>query len=87
MDAVWTVFCYFILLLDDIDVCYSDCMGACGNVCCVALLLKIVFISLGVLNYVVYFYKRCHGCCMSVSSCRCSISVCILWQLSMLHSA
>ena len=30
-------------------VCCSDCVGVCGNVCCVASLLKIVGFSLGVL--------------------------------------
>ena len=33
-------------------ICCSDCVGVCGNVCCVAPLVKIVFLSLGVLKYV-----------------------------------
>ena len=37
-------------------VCYSDCVGVCGNVCCVAIVVKdSVFLSLGVLKYVVCF--------------------------------
>ena len=35
-------------------VCCSDCVGVCGNVCCVAAVVKnSVFFSLGVLKYVV----------------------------------
>ena len=30
-------------------VCCIDCAGVCGNVCCVAAVVKIVFFSLGVL--------------------------------------
>ena len=37
-------------------VCCSDCVGVCGNVCCVAL-LKISFFSLGVLTYIVCLCK------------------------------
>ena len=34
----------------------SDCVGVCGNVCCVAAVVKnSVFFSLGVLKYVVWF--------------------------------
>ena len=34
-------------------VCCSDCVGVCGNVCCVAAIVKnSVFFSLGVLKYV-----------------------------------
>ena len=34
-------------------VCCSDCVGVCGNICCVAAVVKnSVFFSLGVLKYV-----------------------------------
>ena len=33
-------------------VCCSDYVGVCGNVYCVAAIVKIVFFSLGVLKYV-----------------------------------
>ena len=36
-------------------VCCSDCVGVCGNVCCVAVVVKNSgFLSLGVLKYVVF---------------------------------
>ena len=35
-------------------VCCSDCVGFCGNVCCVSAVVKnSVFFSIGVLKYVV----------------------------------
>ena len=35
-------------------VCCSDCVGVCGNVCCAAAVVKnCVFLSRGVLKYVV----------------------------------
>ena len=34
-------------------VCCSDCVGVCGNVCCVASVVKDSVFSLGVLKYVV----------------------------------
>ena len=58
--------------------CCSDCVGVCGNVCCVAPLLKIGLIfSLGVLKYVVCLCSGCDGCCVfclyyEAWSCRCS---------------
>ena len=47
----------------------------CGNVCCVAAVVKIVFFSLGVLKYVVCLCRGCDGCyvfCLycEVWSCR-----------------
>ena len=46
-------------------VCCSDCVGVCGNVCCVAAVVKnSVFFSLGVLKYVVYLCSGCDGCCV-----------------------
>ena len=53
-------------------------MGVCGNVCCVAAVVKnIVFFSLGVLKYVVCLCGGCDGCCVfclycEAWSCRCS---------------
>ena len=40
-------------------VCCGDCVGVCGNVYCVAAVVKCVFFSLGVLKYVV---RLCRGC-------------------------
>ena len=59
-------------------VCCSDCVGVCGNVCCVAAVVKNrFFCSLGVLKYVVCLCMGCDGCCVfclycEVWSCRCS---------------
>ena len=59
-------------------VCCSDCVGVCGNVCCVAAVVKnSVFLSLGVLKYVVCLCRGCDGCCVfclycEAWSCRCS---------------
>ena len=38
-------------------VCCSDCVGVCGNVCCVA-----AVVIVGVLKYVVCLCKGCDGC-------------------------
>ena len=54
-------------------VCCSDCVGVCGNVCCVAAVVKnSVFFSLGVLKYVVCL---CRGCVMDAM-----FSVCIVMR-------
>ena len=39
-------------------VCCSDCVGVCGNVCCVAAIIKnsVFFFCRGVLKYVVCLY-------------------------------
>ena len=70
-------------------VCCSDSVEVCGNVCCVAAVVKnCVFFSIGVLKYVVYLCSGCDGCCFfclfcEVWSCRCwcmgsvSVSSCI----------
>ena len=43
--------------------CCSDCVGVCGNVCCVAAVVKNTgFLSLGVLKYVVCLGRGCDGC-------------------------
>ena len=77
MYFIWSMF---------LNVCCSDCVVVCGNVCCVADVVKDI-LSLWVLRYVVCLCKGCDGCCvfvcivrscrclcmrsMSVSSCRC----------------
>ena len=67
-------------------VCCSDCVGVCGNVCCVEAIVKS-----GVLKYVVCLCSGYDGClycnawscrcsCMgsvSVSSCRCMFVSCV----------
>ena len=53
-------------------------MGVCGNVCCVAAVVKnSVFFSLGVLKYVVCLCRGCDAYCVfclycDAWSCRCS---------------
>ena len=58
-------------------VCCSDCVGVCGNVCCVAAGVKNSVFSLRVLKYVVCLCSGCDGCCVfclycEAWSCRCS---------------
>ena len=58
-------------------VCCSDSVGVCGNVCCVAAVVKNSVFSLGVLKYVVCLCKGCDGCCVfclycDAWSCMCS---------------
>ena len=59
-------------------VCCSDYAGVCWNVCCVYdVVNNSVFISLGVLKYVVCLCSECDGWCIfcfycEVWSCRCS---------------
>ena len=49
-------------------VCCNDCVGVCGNVCCVAAVVKdsVVVFSLGVLKYVVSLCEGRDGCCVFV---------------------
>ena len=52
-------------------------MGVCGNVCCVAAVVKDSVLSLGVLKYVVALCRGYDGCCVfclycDACSCRCS---------------
>ena len=67
---VYGAFCFY--------VCCRDCVGVCGNVCCVAAVVKnSVFFCLGVLKYVVCLCRGCDGCCVfclycEAWSCRCS---------------
>ena len=56
-------------------VCCSDCVGVCGNVCCVAaVVINSGFLSLGVLKYDVSLCRGCCGFCLYCEawSCRCS---------------
>ena len=69
--CIWRMFVFY--------VCCSDCVGVCGNVCCVAAVVKKKkwFSSLGVLKYVVCLCRGCAGCCVfclycDAWSCRCS---------------
>ena len=58
-------------------VCCSDCVGICGNVCCVAAVVKnIVFLEPWSVE-VCCVCRGCDGCCVfclycEVWSCRCS---------------
>ena len=98
--------------LETIDVCIwrmfvfmsvvSDCVGVCGNVCCVAAIVKNSVFSLGVLKYVVWL---CGGCCVfclyceawtcrclcvgsvSVSSCKWCMFVSCLHPVAVLNDA
>ena len=47
-------------------VCCSDFVGVCGNVSCVAVVVKDMIFILGVLKHVVCLCKGCDGCCVSV---------------------
>ena len=44
-------------------------MGVCGNICCVAAVVKDFFFSLGVLKYVVGLCRACDGCCVLCLYC------------------
>ena len=76
--CIWRMFFY---------VCCNDCVGVCGNVCCVAAVVEhSVFLSLGVLKYVVCLCRGCDGCCVfclscEAWSCRCSC----MGRVSVLH--
>ena len=65
-------------------VCCSDCVGVCGNVCCVTAIVENGVFSLGVLKYIVCLCRGCDGCCVFClyceawsckSSCMGSVSV------------
>ena len=86
-------------------VCFmylSDCVGVCGNVCCVAAVVEDSVISLGVLKYVICLCKGCcvfclycdaWSCrcscmeCMSVSSCRCYMFMSCVHPVAVLNVA
>ena len=63
---------------DGVYVCCSDCVGVCGNLCCVAGVVNDSGVSsLAVLKYVVCVCKGCDGRCVFCLycerwSCRCS---------------
>ena len=55
----------------------SDCVWVCGNVCCVAAVVKNSVFSLGVLKYVVCLCSGCDGCyvfCLYCEAWSCSCS-------------
>ena len=75
-------------------VCCGDCVGVCGNLCCVAAVVKYsVFLAFWVLKYVVCLCKGCDRCrcscmgSMSVSSCRCCMFVCCVQPVAVLNAA
>ena len=50
-------------------ICCSDCVGVCGNVCCVAAIVKDSVFSHGVLKYVACVCRGCDGCCVFCLYC------------------
>ena len=50
------------------NVCFMSVVvcGVCGNVCCVAVVVKDSDFSLGLLKYVVCLCKGCDECCVCV---------------------
>ena len=88
------------------NVCFyvgcSDCVGVCGNICCVVAVVEDSVFSLGVLKYVVCLCKGCDGCCvfylnceswscrcscMGVSPCRCCMFVSCVYHETVLNAA
>ena len=59
-------------------VCCSESVGVCGNVCCVAGVVKYSVYSLRVLNYGVCLCKGCDRCCCVFCRCSCIGSVSVL---------
>ena len=63
---------------EGVHVCFSDCVGVCGNVCCVAAVVNNnVFLALECRKYVVCLCRGCDGCCVfclycEAWSCMCS---------------
>ena len=47
-----------------LNVSCSDCVGVCGNVCCVAAVIKNSVFSHGVLKYAVCLCRGCDGWCV-----------------------
>ena len=57
--------CVYMAHVCFLCLCVSDCVGVCGNVCCVAAVVKNSgFLSLGVLKYVGCLCRGCDGCCV-----------------------
>ena len=52
-----------------IYICCGDCVGVCGNICCVAAVVKDSVFSLGVLKYIVCLCNGCDGCCVFCLYC------------------
>ena len=50
-------------------VCCSECVGVCGNVCCVAGVVEDSVFSHGVLKYLVCLCKGYDGCCVFCLFC------------------
>ena len=51
-------------------VCCSDCMGVCGNVCCVSTVVEdSEILSPGVMQYAVCLCRACDGCCVLYLKC------------------
>ena len=85
------------------NVCCSECVGVCGNVCCVAAVVENSgFLSLGMLKYVVCLSRGCCVFCLycevwscrcscmgsvSVSSCRCCTFVSCVHPVAVLNAA
>ena len=68
--CIWRMFVFMFVVVIVL-------LGVCGNVCCVAAIVKDSgALSLGVLKYVACLCKGCDGCCVCLYcdawSCRCS---------------
>ena len=64
----------------------NDCVGVCGNVCCVAAVVKNSVFSLGVLKYVVCLCRGCDGCCVLCLFCEaCNVYADVYMFLSCVH--
>ena len=75
-----------ILLLLLMTRCCSDCVGVCGNGCCIAAVVENSgFLSLGVLKYVVCLCRGCDGC-VSVSPCICCMFVFCVHHVAVLQA-
>ena len=77
--CIWRMFVFMSVVVS---------VGVCGNVCGVAAVVEnSVFLSLGVLKYVVCLCRGCDGCCVfclycEALSCRCSCE-CFVMQFCM----
>ena len=67
----------------------SDCVGVCGNVCCVAAVVQNSVFSIGVLKYVMCLYCEAWSCMGSVRvlSCRCCMFVSCVHPVAVLNAA
>ena len=62
-------------------VCCSDCVGVCGNVCCVAAIVENSVFRLGVLKYVVCFVGDVMNVVFSVCIVRCGAVGTRVWEV------